>query len=418
MNNSISEAVKPKSDRIVFLDVLRGIAIQFIFIANIIYLSGFEFFKSSTRWEATALPTDKFLEYMTYTLIDGKFYSIFSLLFGIGCVVQYENMKRQGRSFQKFFAKRMFFLLIFGLIHLLGLWLGDILTVYALLGFALIPCVHLKNRTLLISASILLLMPILNDFFMFGLGYFYPGPAFNSAISIYQFFEMPLNSLNGRPFPSIQHYILNTNLPDFFKMNLGNAFIRIANILLEGRLFKVFGIFLIGLWVGRKILKEDLLNNHKFLIKAMTIGFVIGLPFSLLRTYINFFKERDEFWDLLFTISYALGTVPLAIAFASGLSFLFKSKPHFLNWLAPVGKMAFTNYIIQTLICIVIFYGIGFGLGGSWGYTLIVLFAISVFLIQSVFSKFWLRHFHFGPLEWIWRQLTYGKSLPIKRQKF
>ena len=406
------DSIQPKTDRILFLDVLRGIAIQFIFIANINFFSGYYFFENAQL----TLPTDRILEVLIYTLVDGKFYSIFSLLFGIGCYAQYRNTQKHNKSFPLFFAKRMTGLLAFGLIHLFGLWYGDILTLYALLGLALIPFIKLTDRRLIVLAVGLTLLPIVNEIFIHSFGYDYTTWFFETAINLYEQNGFPLIERGNRGFPDIKFYILNQNYPDFVKMTFANGFIRSGNILLEGRIFKVFAIFLLGLWAGRKIIKQQVLTNLKFLKKAFWIGMGIGLPISILRTYCKFYADNNEMWEFVYIISYAFGTVPMAIGIVAGLAILFDKKPLWFKWLAPVGKMAFTNYIMQTIICISVFYGIALGYGGILGYTLIVAMAIAVFLLQAAFSKIWLRYFNFGPLEWVWRQLSYGKRFAIRKK--
>lgn len=188
-----------------------------------------------------------------------------------------------------------------------------------------------------------------------------------------------------------------------------------AAILEEGRIFKVLGIFLIGLWAGRKIINKNLLNNTSFLKKVALWGICIGLPISIIRTWITYATNYDDFWSFMQTLSYAFGTVPLAIGYAASLALLYKKKSKFLNWFAPVGKMALSNYLTQTLIATTIFYGIGFNLAGKFGYTVTICIALLIFSLQVLFSKWWLKSHKFGPMEWLWRQLTYGKIVKNKK---
>jgi uncharacterized protein len=177
----------------------------------------------------------------------------------------------------------------------------------------------------------------------------------------------------------------------------------------EGRPFKVLGIFLIGLWAGRKIISENLLGNVSLLRKIALWGICIGLPLNIFRTYIEFFKDGDG-WDFTTTIVYAFGTVPLALGYAALLALQYQKNPAFLRLFEPVGKMALTNYISQTIIAITIFYGIGFGLAGKLGYTIIFGIALSVFILQIVISTLWLQKFKQGPVEWFWRWTTKGND--------
>jgi len=418
MNTYNQNQVAPvqQDQRIHFLDVLRGIAIQCIFLANIVFFSGLFFFPESYRNPDFEFPSDMILGFLSYMFIDGKFYTIFSLLFGIGCFVQYNKLNQQDKPFAPFFAKRMLWLLVFGSIHLVAFWLGDILTLYAVLGFAIIPFIKVSDKKLLTLAVILILSPILNWFVINSFGIDYPKGIMDKSIMVWKNYGYPQVEWQGELWNDVVFELTNTNWSDFFKMNLGNSWIRLSMILEEGRIFKVFGIFLIGLWAGRNILYKNLLQNTKLLKKIAVIGLLLGLPMSFLRTYLEFIGEQNQINGFLNTMSYALGTVPMAMGYAALIALFFRKKPKVLLWLAPAGKMAFTNYILQTVFGITLFYGIGLGYAGKFGFTVITLIAIGYFLTQVVFSRIWLTHFKYGPLEWLWRQLTYGKFLKLKKQ--
>ena len=402
-----------KENRIDFLDVLRGIAILFIFMANILSFAGFFSFPDEDLIAGATFSIDKSFDFLMYTLVDGKFYSIFSLLFGIGCAMQFSKLDSLNKPFAPFFRRRMFWLLVIGLIHLCLFWLGDILTLYALLGFVLIWFVNVSDKNLIKFAVILILLPIANWLFVHFTKLNYADFFFELNTSYYEQYGLATEEWDGKKYADFHQFISNESLSDYFKYNIGNTLIRIGAILNEGRIFKVLGIFLIGLWSGRKILKDDLLNNVKFLKKIALWGFVIGLPMSIFRTYIEFFGGREDFWGFLNTFSYAFGTVTLAMGIASLLALLYRKKPNLLNGFAPVGKTALSNYLFQTFIAVSLFYGIGFGYAGKFGFTVIMVIVVCIFLFQMFMSWWWLKHFRFGPIEWIWRQLTYGKALKI-----
>jgi len=402
--------LKPISnlDRIEFLDILRGMSIFFIFTANIPFFSGLWFFDADSSIREINWASDEVLRYIHYVLVDGKFYSIFSLLFGIGCVIQYNNATSKGKSFAVFFRKRMFWLLVIGLIHLCLFWPGDILTLYALLGFVLVWFVDKSNKTLLVTAGILLLFPIANLALMYFAELPYPRLFFTLDVAVYQYFNMPIIEVNGNEMPDFQAYLLNENILDFFKMNLGNIFGRVGMILLEGRIFKVFGIFLIGIWTGRKILNENLLTNKPFLKKVFWIGLICGLPFNLLRGYLEFYAEDVITTKFLHSTCYALGTVPLALSIAAGIALFCINGSSFLRLFTSVGKTALTCYLVHTLTGIIIFYGFGFQLAGKYGFSIVMIIAVLVFVAQVIISRIWLKYFEFGPMEWLWRKLVYG----------
>jgi uncharacterized protein len=122
---------------------------------------------------------------------------------------------------------------------------------------------------------------------------------------------------------------------------------------------------------------------------------------------------------LLDTFFYAISVVPLSLAYTSSICLLWikTNGQSWLRKLAPVGRMALTNYIMQTILSIFIYYNLGLGLGTKFGPVLSFPIAIGIYLLQVIYSNIWFRHFQYGPLEWIWRQLTYGKRLPLKKQQ-
>jgi uncharacterized protein len=268
--------------------------------------------------------------------------------------------------------------------------------------------VNKSNKALLISAGILILFPIVNLALMYFAELPYPKPFFELNGTVYEHFNMPMIEVNGNRTPNFQAYLLNENILDFFKMNLGNAFFRIGAILLEGRIFKVFGIFLIGIWAGRKILNGNLLTDKPFLKKVFWIGLVFGLPFNLMRGYLEFYAVDDMSTKFLHTTCYALGTIPLALSIAAGIALICINGNRFLRLFTSVGKTALTCYLVHTLASIIIFYGFGFNLTGKFGYTIVMLIVIVVFTGQVIISRIWLKYFDFGPMEWVWRKLVYG----------
>lgn len=395
-----------KQPRIAFLDALRGIAVGCIFMANIAFFSGFIFFPPNQRLSWASWPTDDILGFVTYTLIDGKFYTIFSLLFGMGCAIQFHSVGGNATVFKAYFRRRMFWLLFIGCIHLFLIWLGDILTLYALLGMLLPLFINTPNNKLLRYAVILNLLPILNQIITDGLGWDYPGYCYDAAhwVSV----RTHTTQLANMP-----EYLQNDHFINFFKANLSNAFVRMARILDDGRPFKVFGIFLMGLWAGRNILFHNLLSNTTLLRKIAKWGLVLGLPCSAARTCLDF-ADADGILGLVRTICYALGTVPLALAYAAMLALWYRKNPAVLRIFEPVGKTALTNYLMQSCIAIVLFYGIGFGFAGKFGFTVIWLIACAVFAWQIVMSRLWLSIFTQGPVEAFWR---YAAQAANKQKK-
>jgi uncharacterized protein len=410
-------SIEPKksSDRIQYLDILRGIAILFIFLANIYVFSGWYFMDSEVQNSFSGGVANKAIKAFTAIFVDGKWYSIFSILFGIGFVIQYENAKKKGIAFPIFFSGRMLGLLLFGLIHLFLIWMGDILTLYALLGFVLILFRDVSNKNLLRWSVVLLLLPIFHLVAMIGLNSFYPLVLQDIAVNYFQSIDIVVNKIDGQMDANgfVNAWLNNTNWKEVFLIHLGSPLIRLMLLLIEGRFFKVLACFLIGIWAGRQILQNELLENYTLLRNIVKYGFLIGLPMNILLFYGS--SKPQGVWTLINSVTYALGVVPLACAYAAGLALLLRHENRFLKFFAPVGQMALSNYILQSIIAISLFYGIGLGLAFDiplWQIFLIVIFIV---VFQILLSRLWLQKFRYGPLEWLWRMMTYRKWIKITR---
>lgn len=412
-------AIKPVTgnQRIQYLDILRGIAILFIFVANVTFFSGYFFYPEDLAQQVDLSGMDSLVEDLSLVLVDGKFYSIFSILFGIGFAIQYRNAKRSGTNFPSFFSKRMVGLLLIGIIHLWFFWIGDILTLYALLGFVLILFRDWSDRNLLIAAGVLLILPIFHSLFMYLTGAFYPYAFFGMVTQYWVENDFPLRDWSGSGFPSFDplYQIQETDFKSFLTMKLFDAPVRLALILSEGRIFKVLALFIIGYWSGKQIFGFQLLDDVRRLKRILFWGVVIGIPFNLFRLYSG--EQTGPVWTLVGNVSYAFGVVPLACGYAAGIALLVRKGSSFLSLFAPVGRMALTNYLMQTVLAITLFYGIGIGLSGKVGLTISVLISIVIFCFQVIFSKLWLQKFRYGPMEYLWRKMTYGRILSPRINK-
>lgn len=406
------------TDRILYLDILRGIAILFIFLANITYLSGIGFYSDDFAASFATAKLDHALDVFFFILINGKFYSIFSILFGIGFVVQYNNVMQTKRSFVPFFTRRMLGLLLIGGIHLVFVWPGDILTLYALLGLVIILFRNFDDKRLLRWAAVLLVLPVVHWSAMYFTDHFYPRALFEFVSSEAAKFGLVTQEsvAAGRPRFDPAAQMAGQDFSRWLQMQIRLPAIRLGGLLWEGRIFKVLALFLIGIWAGRQILDKDLLENKALLKKIAIWGIAIGLPLNLLRAVVEFGDHDGALWNFLFHVFYALSVVPLACGYAAAIALLVIDKPRLLAWLAPVGRTALSNYLFQSFIAIFIFYGIGLGYTRSFGFSTVVGIALLIFAWQVLFSTVWLRYFRFGPMEWIWRQMTYGKWIDIRHR--
>jgi uncharacterized protein len=215
------------------------------------------------------------IKQLTLVFVDGKCYSVFSILFGIGFVIQYENITNKNQSFKLFFSKRMLGLLLFGLLHLFFLWVGDILTLYALLGIILILFRNHTQKQLLIWA-VMLLLPIIHLLLMMGLDFYYPLALTDWYLSFLADNNIQSHLVDGQYnlLADITAWLDGTSWKQLFIFNLGLPLLRLRDILLEGRIFKVLACFLLRIWAGRKILHNGLLQNKMLLKKDSYIWFL------------------------------------------------------------------------------------------------------------------------------------------------
>ena len=398
------------SDRHVILDILRGIALLGICLANFPEFALYTFLDKEV---VDAMPTagvDHIVKYFQYIFIDGKFYTLFSILFGIGFTIIMSNLLKKGGNGMLIFYRRMAILLLIGFMHLMLLWAGDILLLYALVGMILPLFRNLSDRKLLTVASIFILFPIVIDTMRVVLDY---DPS-ALVMRANQYF----NEMNGINDDNFAIWLRDgQTYSDVLKFNLSGSFIRCQEFIDGNRAFKVMGLFLFGLYIGRKKLYADLDTRITILKKVRLYGFLIGLPLSCLYGWI---AMNDTPLGLIGrSAAYAFSVIPMCLSYTSVICLWYNKNKELgvFRFPAATGRMALTNYIGQSVFGMVIYYGIGFGLGASMGLAYVELVAIGVFFIQMFCSYTWLKRFQFGPLEWIWRMLTYGKRLRIVKRE-
>lgn len=407
-NNSGGAPVIP-SKRHIFLDALRGFALLGVCLANYPEFSLYTFQSDATLASMPSADTDNIVKFFLYFFIDGKFYTLFSLLFGIGFSIIISNAAERGADGFRIFYRRMAILALIGCTHLMLIWSGDILLLYALLGMLLPMFRNLSDRKLLTLASLLLLIPVGVDTVCEATNTFlasYPYERWWQTAATYGITEENFGSWlrDAQSYREVQEFLLQGAWERLYEFVDGN------------RYFKVFGLFLIGFSIGRRKIYANLGAHKRLLQWVASLGAVIGIPFSCL--YALSGVSSHSFGIGIHSLLYAVSVYPLGFCYAAllGLICLHFPKSPIWKWFAWPGRMALTNYISQSLIGALLFYGIGFGLGASVGLWETELIAASVFLFQIIFSKGWLHFFRFGPLEWIWRILTYGKWLPLLKK--
>lgn len=395
-------APAPITERIHALDVLRGIAVGGILLANVLVFFGL--FVGSPE-QAAALSTarwDEIAVFFDKVFVDGKFYSIFSLLFGIGFGLQ---LARGGEAAVPRFKRRLRILLAIGAVHAFLLWFGDILMLYALLGFFMPWFARKSDRELLRWVVILLAIP--TALYIVALGAL---PLFSSGGD---------GATNGGPpaalFP-IFEALGRGGVKDAIVGNLVFVAARWADLFVTVRFPKVLGMFVLGLWVVRSGLLQSPAAHRSTFVRWSLLGWAVGLPANVIATLA---LHRWPYippspGGLLGVVMQAIGIPMLALGYAATVALLVIDGRRLLNVFAPVGRMALTNYLMHSVICVVLSYGFGFGLWWRIGAAQALGIAVIIIALQIPLSAWWLSRYHYGPVEWIWRRLTYRQPLALR----
>lgn len=382
-----------KKKRYVILDALRGFAILGIILANFPEFSLWTFSDPAT-WTRTDIVTRTVQTF----LVDGKFYTLFSLLFGMGFSIQLANAEGKLKTFYR----RMAVLLLIGLLHLCFLWSGDILMLYAACGMLLPLFRKLSTRSILLAAGVFLLLPILSEA-LFGTRLADPIEAEQWRIcGLYGITEANFGTWlsDARSYREVLQFLHQ------------GAVERMWEFVISRRYFKVMGLFLVGYAVGRERIYADIEAHQGLLKKILGCGLAIGLPLGALYTWSS--MQGMPWGRVVHDVTY-LSVYLMGFGYAAAFCLLFNRTPKARGWklLAYPGRMACTNYLGQSVLGILLFYGIGLGFGNRVGLLGTEAIALGVYAFQTAFSTLWLRYFRFGPVEWVWRMLTYGKVLPL-----
>jgi uncharacterized protein len=397
------------NQRIHVIDILRGFAIFGILLVNM------EFFNNSVFAYAIGLnksetAIDQLSRWFIAFFGEGKFYSIFAFLFGLGMAIQFNRTQEKGTRFVSFFLKRMLVLLLIGLIHAYLFWVGDILILYSVLGIVLaFLFTKCRSRTLAIWTLIFLIVPILINAALYGL------VELSDEKMMVELFSEQERVMQTSAENANQIYAAGDYL-DITRQRIADMNFVFSTWPFMG--FNVLAMVTLGLAVGKKRIFDNLRDNLTLIRKTLAVSLTVGVTGNLL--YVIAGESAHRFIPSLPLIASLLGQTfgapALALSYVSGL-ILLTQRPSWQMRLAPlasVGRMAITNYLLQTVICTSLFYGYGFGLYGTIGAAAGILLTVLIYAMQIPMSNWWLKRFRFGPVEWLWRTLTYGQRQPMR----
>ena len=422
--------LRPAGDRrVTSVDVLRGVAVLGILAMNIYaFAMPFQAYNNPLLWGGED-PLSLGVWFFTHLLFDQKFMPIFSMLFGAGLVLMWERAGE--RPMAGVWYRRELWLLVIGAIHGYLLWFGDILFTYAVLGMLIYPLRRAKPKTLFVTGAVLLLMglPIST---LTGI---------NAGNTVEKAAELTARQEAGEELTEDEQSLLEgwremqpmmaptqEDVASEIEAYLGSYPEIVAHrapftLMMQTVLIFFFGIWRMGglMLIGMGLMKLGVLSasrDDRCYLRLMGVGYGLGLPLVATSAYQLhaeswdpiFFQTAGVHWNYVGSVLMALGHVSM-VMLACRRGWLSSLQER----LSATGRMAFTNYLSQSVICTTLFYGYGFGLYGSFDRPAQMLVVLAVWSLQLWWSPLWLSTMRFGPAEWLWRTLTYAKVQPMRR---
>ena len=394
------------SERILFIDILRGMALFGILAANMrAFFAPLDCYGDiGVLFHSRA---DILAQFFIDAFIQGKFISIFSFLFGMGFAIQLSRAEARGARFLSFYPRRLLALALFGLIHGLLIWAGDILLTYALSGAILLLFRKRQQKTLLWWAGSLFALPIV---------------ASTTFLTLY-FSRFHRPWMDPKP-PDMEklYAVIHIYAHGTVRQILAQNWVEWKREL-PTELFAIYAtaLFLLGMWVWRAGIVQRL-NDYKPVLKrvcawCLPAGLIISSYVAIVRAVIP--SGTVSLWGWSAGILWLPGSHILAAGYASGLAliFLHKDRQGILLPFAAVGRMALTNYLMQSVLCTLFFYHHTRSLYGRMGPALGLAPTVILYGAQVVFSNWWLQRYRFGPMEWLWRGMTYGKFPSMSKEE-
>jgi uncharacterized protein len=391
------------SERLATLDILRGFALLGILTINIMV------FKAP--WGVPGLGyegplPDRLVLRAVILLVESKFFTLFSFLFGLGFALQLLRARAAGAPFGLRYARRLLALLLFGAAHVVLLWEGDILVIYALVGFPLLLFRNASPRSLLVWAAVLLAIPLaLWATALVGVEVMRRTPATAAALH-----EADAAVLGGmaRDRASVARLYARGSYAEILRRRV-TAYAGLFSFWLT-RVPTVLAMFLLGLYVGKQGVLRDVEGRLTLLRRVRAWGLVLGLSAAALVT-VGYTRLPPASALIALMFDQALAGPILCLGYAATVTLAARgaARQLLLRPLGLTGRMALTNYLMQSLLCALIFDGYALGLAGKVAPTTALALAGGIFAVQIAFSCWWLGRFRFGPMEWLWRLMSYGK---------
>ena len=380
------------SARIQAIDIVRGFALFGVLLLNMVDFAGpaasFDPWTVSTGW------LDRAVELGIRVFGEAAFYTTFSFLFGLGFALQFERALARGERFGMRFASRLTVLLGFGLVHAYLIWSGDILVQYSITGFFLLLFARVRPHIALRWAA---------GFAVFTIGLI-------SALVAVDAFEGDEGTTAA--IAEDVDYIRSSSFGTLASDRTGDLVGDLILALMSVPWF--LSLFLVGLWAVRSGKLANWRNERAFYLSVLKVAVPIAIAAKGLLAFLIITGESDlaATWGIVLSIFIggpAFGATYVCLVLLA-LQRAGEGRS-VLRHLAPVGRMALTNYLMQSVVSVLVFYGWGLGYYGRWGVAAGFGFTVALFAVQMVLSRLWLDRFPYGPMEWLWRTLTYRARL-------
>lgn len=416
-------------ERLAALDSLRGFALLGILLMNIV---GFGLHIGSYDDLLVAGGSTNYNQWIwavMHVLAEGKMRCLFSLVFGASVILFTSKLEARGKNSADLYYRRTLWLILFGILHAYFLWLGDILYAYGMCALVLYPFRVMKAKSLLIIGGVLVVLTAAS----------YIGMGYSTSQTVSAGREAIAAEKSGKKLTEKQQDAkkeyedyLKESRPspealqkdaEAWRGNFASVMAVRAKIVMHWHNLAYYLPVNWDIWsmmfIGMGLMKLGILGaerSYKMYWLMVLIGYGIGIPLNAYTAWLIITTNFDPALHQFANSTYDIGRLSIALGHLGAIMLLCKSGwlKGLMSSLGAVGQMAFSNYIMQSVICAFIFTGYGFKLYGRLERYQLYYVVAGIWIFQMIVSPLWLRYYRFGPLEWCWRSLTYWKRQPMR----
>lgn len=379
-------------ERIEAVDVLRGVALFGVMAINVLNEFRISIFQQFVAAPVATGALNRWIETYFHLFVELKAFAVFSMLFGLGLAIQFDRLRARGRVLG-LLVRRLLALLLIGVVHLTLIWNGDILVHYAVAGLIVLPFLFGSTRW---TGTFAVLVAV----FYVAMGYMHlPLPTLDMAWIGPHLAQADLVYRHGSYLQTMRFEW--HELPELLPLHIYS-------------LPRTVALFLFGAYCWRSGVVKDLRGHVRVVLASSIVCVAIGVTLTVLTSALG------GRWELRAgALNDVLGSVSdlaLSVGYAAGILFVCTRGwgRVLLGWAAPLGRMAFTNYLMQSIVFSAVFFGWGLGLYGMRAAPALAI-GVGVYGLQVFGSGVWLRRYRFGPVEWLWRTMMYGRAQPMAR---